>query len=112
MDENEIAQLSDDQILEKLESAALADRLEHDEHFQILRNACKRMHDRGVFALKTVNPTDHRRIIQLQLMCQFYENIILTLITNFKKDAEAVFNEAVDAGILQPPPEKIGSTSR
>jgi len=114
MNELELSQMSDEEIMKRLRSGEMADALEKHPEFQILREASRRMRDRAMKQLVNVNPTDYKRMVQLQLMAQFYDNILVTMINNFKQEAEAVFEEAKAAGLVNLPPgaEEFGTAPR
>jgi len=92
---------SDQEILDQLRRAELADKLERSEEWQLVREAMQRTHDKHVLLLRKADPTDTNSIVQLQQICNMYaEDFLPQLIRNFQNIGEFAFDEAKRRGIL------------
>ena len=96
-----INKLGDKELYDQLQKAGLADRLENDESYQLLKEAAKRITDRAVdeFSLKA-DPTNLAQIIKLQMVIRLYKHGLFKEIEILKNESELLFQEAKDRGIV------------
>jgi len=93
----------DDRVLyEKLEKAGLADRLETQPEWKLLKEGSERIIERAIaeFALKT-KADDIVRIIELQTIIKKYKYGLFEEIKWLVQEGELIFEEGKNRGILQ-----------
>lgn len=105
--------ISDKDLYERLENSALADRLESDPAWGLVKKAAERIVDRAVadFAIKC-DPSDMKRIIQLQTILKKYKYGLFEEIRILKTESDFLFEEVKERGMvgawLDKAKEKIG----
>ena len=93
--------LPDKELFDLVEKANLAERLENDPAWKMLKEAADRIVDRAIteFALRT-NPNDTERIIELQVIIKKYKYGLFDEVRVLKNDAANAFEEAKDRGAI------------
>jgi hypothetical protein len=93
---------SDQEIMDQLHTAQLADRLEQSEEWKIVHEAMKRIYDKHSVLLRKADPQDSNALIQLQQICNMYaEDFLPQLIKNFQNIGEFSFQEAKRRNLLE-----------
>lgn len=88
-------QASDQEIIEQLRNAELAERLQHSEEWKLVREAMKRVYEKHSVMLRKADPSDTNAVTQLQQICNLYaEDFLPALIRNFQNIGEFAFDEA------------------
>ena len=93
--------LSDSELYGELEKANLADKLENQPEWAMLKEAAQRIVDRAVsqFALKC-EADDIRKIIMLQTIIKKYKFGLFDEIKILKMESNQLFEEAKDRGLV------------
>ena len=93
--------IEDKELYELLEKATLAERLENDPAWKMLREAGNRIVDRAVdeFALRS-DPKNIEQIINLKTIIKKYKYGIFQEVEMLKRESEFAFEEAKDRGII------------
>lgn len=105
MDSSEYARMGNEELLSRLDNAALADRLEHSEDWKIVREGAKRLADQAIEQLLKTAPTEQARILELQFIAKFCRDMLPSIVAYAKQDGFLAFYEAKDRGIISPPVE-------
>ena len=93
--------VSDQEIMDQLRSAELAERLEQSEEWKLVREAIKRVYEKHQKLLQSADPTETELIMNLQVICKMYDEAFLPqLIKNFQNIGEFAFEEAKRRNIL------------
>ena len=93
--------LSDKELFDNLEKANLADKLENQPEWKMLREAADRIVDRAVAELTLkVKPSETERIVQLQTIIKKYKYGLFDEIKILKMESEQLFTEASDRGLI------------
>lgn len=93
--------VSDQEIMDQLRSAELAERLEQSEEWKLIREAIKRVYEKHQKLLQSADPTETELIMNLQVICKMYdEEFLPQLIKNFQNIGEFAFEEAKRRNIL------------
>jgi hypothetical protein len=106
-------ELSDPQLFEQLEKANLAEKLEVQPEWAMLKEAANRISERAVMELAVkCKPSDLERVIQLQTIIKKYKYGLFDEIKILKMESEQLMTEAMDRGLiggwLQNVKEKLG----
>jgi hypothetical protein len=89
-----IEKLSDDQLLNQLEKAELADRVQNSDEWGIVHDAMKRVVALSKDQLSKIDPANTVDIIRLQeRIALFDEGFLPTLIRNLRDTGEYSFQE-------------------
>jgi hypothetical protein len=93
--------VSDQEIMDQLRSAELAERLEQSEEWKLVREAIKRVYEKHQKLLQSADPTETELIMNLQVICKMYDEAFLPqLIKNFQNIGEFAYQEAKRRSIL------------
>lgn len=93
--------VSDQEIMDQLRSAELAERLEQSEEWKLIREAIKRVYEKHQKLLQSADPTETELIMNLQVICKMYDEAFLPqLIKNFQNIGEFAYQEAKRRSIL------------
>jgi len=93
--------VSDQEIMDQLRSAELAERLEQSEEWKLVREAIKRVYEKHQKLLQSADPTETELIMNLQVICKMYDEAFLPqLIKNFQNIGEFARQEAKRRSIL------------
>ncbi len=94
-------ELTDDDLLGKLDNSAAIGQLEDSEGWQIVKEACKRKVKQIEMALKKIDPSNMTAIIELQVRAEIYgEDFIPSLINTFRQEGEIAFLESKERKII------------
>lgn len=107
MTDKEIEQLSNDQILNKLESSEMFLEVLESDKWKVFNEAWKRIHDEADRRLSTMDPTNATGIMQAQYAKRFYKNILQTTITQMHEVADLAYAEAKERNLLNHFIEKV-----
>lgn len=93
--------ISDTDLISKLDTSAAIGHLENSEGWQIVKEACRRKVKQIELALKKVDPSNLTAIIELQARAEIYgEDFIPALINSIKQTGELVFEEMKDRDMI------------
>jgi hypothetical protein len=95
----ELTHIDDKALYDLIEKTNLADKLESDPAWMMLREAGDRIVERAVteFALRT-NPNDIDRIIELQVIIKKYKYGLFDEIRILKQESDTAFSELQERG--------------
>lgn len=96
-----LTNIDDKELYDLIEKSNLAEKLESDPAWKMLREAGDRIVERAVteFALKT-NPNDTERIIELQVIIKKYKYGLFDEIRILKQESDVAFHELRDRGMF------------
>ena len=98
----DFSEFTDDDLLDRLEDAALAHRLESLVEWKIIQEACQRLVDFAQKQLQEVNPEEYTKIIEYQLTARLFgKGFLPALIQNMQRMGELSFNEAKEREIIE-----------
>lgn len=100
MTEAELMQVSNEELLNKLESSEMFLQVLESEEWKVFREAWRRIHDEADRRLGTIDPTDAKGIIQAQYAKRFYENVLKTTISQVHDISDLAYHEAKERGLL------------
>ncbi len=93
--------VSDQEILDQLRNAELADKIEHSDEWKVVHEAFKRVYQKHQKLLQSADPTETELIMNLQVICKMYdESFLPQLIKNFQNIGEFAYQEAKRRSIL------------
>ena len=97
----ELSNIDDKELYDLIEKASLAEKLENDPAWKMLREAANRIVDRATteFALRT-NPNDTEAIINLQVIIKKYKYGLFDEVSILKAESDQAFSEAQDRGVI------------
>ena len=106
-------ELTDPELYDQLEKANLAEKLEVQPEWAMLKEAANRIVERAVLELTVkCKASETERIIQLQTIIKKYKYGLFDEIKVLKMESEQLFTEAHDRGLvggwLQDVKEKLG----
>lgn len=92
---------SDQEILDQLEAAELAIRLQNSDEWKLVHEAMRRTYLKHQKLLQDADPSETKLILNLQLICKMYsEDFLPQLIRNFTNIGEFAFQEAKERRLL------------
>jgi type IV secretory pathway VirB4 component len=107
MTDKELLDLSDEQLLNKLESAEMFLEVLESGNWKIFQEAWRRIHDEADRRLSTLDPTNATAIMQAQYAKRFYSNILQTTIQQMHEMSEMAYAQAKERGLLNHFVEKV-----
>ena len=95
----ELTNIDDKALYDLIEKSNLAEKLETDPAWKMLREAGDRIVERAVneFATKT-NPNDTERIVELQVIIKKYKYGLFDEIRILKQESDTAFRELQERG--------------
>lgn len=92
---------TDQEILNQLQTAQLADKLNNSDEWKLVKEAMKRTYDGHIMKLRKADPTKPEAIMELQQICNLYaEDFLPRLINNFQETAAFYHEEAKKKNLL------------
>lgn len=97
----ELSNIDDKELYDLIEKASLAEKLENDPAWKMLREAGNRIIDRAIteFALRC-KPTDIEHIILLQTVIKKYKFGLFDEVRALKVEADQAFIEGKERGVI------------
>ncbi len=95
MSPQDIADLSDKDLLAKLEDAVFIDRFENSDDWKLIREACERLAKQAEYELDRTDPIKNpTKIIECQIVKKFCRNMLRGIINSIKAEGKLAFDEA------------------
>lgn len=98
---------SDEDLLNKLESAEMFAALLESPEWSCFRETWKRIHAEADRKLSVVDPTNATEIMKLQYAKRFYANVLDTTIKQMQEMSDLAYHEAKERGLLNHFVEKV-----
>jgi hypothetical protein len=105
--ENPYEDVSNEELLNKLEGAEMFATLLDSPEWACFREAWRRISQEADKKLMLVDPTNASQIMQLQYAKRFYEHVLQTTINQMHDVADLAYHEAKERGLLNHFVEKI-----
>lgn len=86
--------LSNEELLKRIDNAEFIEKFTNSEDWKLFRDVCKRLSEKASLELENVKANETNRIIELQTICKFYKNVLLSVIESYKKEGMVCFEEA------------------
>lgn len=107
MTEKELTLTSNEELLNKLESAEMFLQVLESEEWKVFREAWRRIHDEADRRLGVIDPTNASEIMRAQYAKRFYENVLKTTISQVHDLSDLAYHEAKERGLLNHFVEKV-----
>ncbi len=96
----EFDELNDDDLLQRIENAAVIKEMELSPGWKLIDEVCKRTASHALVNLKNTNPTDASAISQHQQIAKLYGDVLGSLIDSFKQEAALAFPVVKGRGLI------------
>ncbi len=110
MAKNPFEETSNEDLLNKLESAEMSARCLDSDEWSAFREAWRRIHDSADRRLNIVDPTNAPEIMKLQYAKRFYKDVLSTTIGQMQEVADLAYHEAKERGLMNRFVERIRAT--
>lgn len=91
---DKLEDLSDAEILQRIEDGEFIHRFEESADWRLFREACKRLAQKASDALDNVPADKTVAIIELQVMKKFCKHVVHGIINAYKQDGFTAFEQA------------------
>lgn len=99
-------ELEDAQVMEKLDTAYLANLLDHDEKWAIIRIALKKRKEEAQAEFKRVDPMKNPlAVARIQWTLEWCDHFIERIFVGARADGELALSEAQDRELIESPKE-------
>lgn len=106
--ELDYANLSNEEIIQKLDDAAFISRFETSEDWKLFREACRHLALQAGHILERTDPLkEPSTIIECQVVKKFCSNMIHGIVNGLKNEGKLAFDEAKDRGLRQVLPDEL-----
>lgn len=107
MTEKELMETSNEELLNKLESAEMFAEVLDSDNWKVFRETWRRIHDEADRRLNTLDPTNAVEIMKAQYAKRFYKNVLQTTISQMTEISDLAYHEAKERGLLNHVIEKV-----
>lgn len=107
MVENIYKDVTNEDLLNKLEGAEMFATVLDSSEWACFREAWKRIHDEADCKLNVIDPTNSTEIMKCQYAKRFYKNVLQTTINQMHDIADLAYHEAKERGLLNHFVEKV-----
>ena len=92
--------LTDVEVMDRLDEAYLAYELEHDPKWKIVFNFLRKERDSAQRKFQTIDPTRTAEVVRLQEVIRICTDLSEKIFVGVKKDGEMALFEAQDRGLV------------
>lgn len=104
MNPQAIADLTNEELLSRLDDATFIARFEGSDDWKLIREACERLAKQADYNLDNIDPIkDPTGIIECQITRKFCRNILRGIVNGIKNEGKIAFQQAKERGIIQKP---------
>lgn len=97
------SELTNEQLLTKLDDAVLLDRFENQEDWKLIQGSASRLAEQAEYKLLRTDPIKNpTAIIEYQITIKFCRNVLKGIINGIKNEGRLVFDEIKDRGLDLP----------
>lgn len=98
----DLDEVNDKELLDKLEKAALSERLRNQDEWKLLQEAADRIVDRSIdkFAMMKIDPNNMYEVIELQIIIRKYKHGLFREVDILAQEGEMIFSEARDRDLI------------
>jgi|SRR5579859_2363642 len=107
MNPKELEEVSDSEILNKLESVEMTFQVLESENWAWFREAWRRIYEEADRRLDLLDPTDVSAVMRAQYAKRFYRNVLETTIKQLKDYSDITYAEAKERGLFNRFVERI-----
>ena len=90
--------LDNRELYERLERSGLADKLDHDPAWRLVKEAADRIVEAAIKEIVNTPPNEMVRIAELQQVIKKYKYALFSEIEMLKQEGELAFNELKERG--------------
>lgn len=107
MSDLKLAEVSNEDLLNKLESAELFAEVMESENWKVFREAWRRIAAAAETKLAQIDPTDSKEILKLQYAIRFYRHVLESTVAQMHEVSDLAYHEAKERGLLNHFVEKV-----